>query len=54
MSAFQSSRTGKDQFKYDQQQIKTAEFRSAKKLEEEALMAALGMKIMPPSGLFHV
>lgn len=30
--------------------IKTAEFRSAKKIEEEALMAALGLKIMPPPG----
>lgn len=28
--------------------IKTAEFRSAKKIEEDALMAALGLKIMPP------
>jgi len=31
-----------------ERQIKTAEFRSAKKIEEEALMAALGMKSMPP------
>jgi len=37
----------------NEQQIKSAEFRSAKKVEEEALMAALGMKIMPPPGLFH-
>ena len=36
-----------------EQQIKTAEFRSAKKIEEEALMAALGMKSMPPPGSFH-
>ena len=36
-----------------EKQIKTAEFRSAKKVEEEALMAALGMKSMPPPSEFH-
>ena len=29
--------------------VKTAEFRSAKKIEEEALMAALGLQIIPPT-----
>ncbi|CAF0804357.1 unnamed protein product [Adineta steineri] len=32
----------------EQQQIKSAEFIAAKKHEEDALMAALGMKPMPP------
>ncbi|UJR33865.1 hypothetical protein I4U23_021286 [Adineta vaga] len=31
----------------NEQQIKSAEFRAAKKLEEDALMAALGMKPLP-------
>jgi hypothetical protein len=35
----------------NEQQLKTAEFRAAKKVEEEALMAALGIKVMPPPGL---
>ncbi|CAF1022068.1 unnamed protein product [Adineta ricciae] len=43
---------GKDASKYsktqgNQVQIKSAEFRAAKKLEEDALMAALGMKPLP-------
>lgn len=32
--------------------MKSAEFLSAKRIEEEALMAALGMKSMPPPGFF--
>ncbi|CAF3560174.1 unnamed protein product [Rotaria socialis] len=31
-----------------EQQIKSAEFRAAKKIEEDALMTALGIKVMPP------
>ncbi|CAF3345644.1 unnamed protein product [Rotaria sp. Silwood1] len=34
-----------------EQQIKSAEFRAAKKIEEDALMAALGMKVMLPPPL---
>jgi uncharacterized protein HemY len=45
---FYSLRYAKD--RENEQQIKSAEFRAAKKVEEEALMTALGMKIMPPPG----
>ena len=31
-----------------EQQIRSAEFRAAKRVEEEAMMAALGIKVMPP------
>jgi hypothetical protein len=32
-----------------EQHVKSAEFRAAKRIEEEALMAALGIKVMPSS-----
>jgi hypothetical protein len=46
MSVYHQSRAGKDQSSYNT--MKSTEFLSAKRIEEEALMAALGMKSMPP------
>jgi hypothetical protein len=41
-----TSRYAKD--REAEQQIRSAEFRAAKRTEEEAMMAALGIKMMPP------